>query len=150
MSAPLLVYGTAVAIEGGGVLLRGPSGAGKSDLALRLIDQGARLVADDRVFVRREGERLLLRAPAATKGLIEIRGLGILRLEAVEEAPLVLLVDLVAAEAIERLPREQSENLLGLPLPLLALAPFEPSAAAKLRLARRAYAAPSNGAIMVG
>jgi len=48
-AAPILVHATAIAIDGRAVLLRGPSGAGKSDLALRLIDAGARLVADDQV-----------------------------------------------------------------------------------------------------
>ncbi|RME65602.1 MAG: aldolase, partial [Alphaproteobacteria bacterium] len=41
------VHGTCVAIDGAGVLILGPSGAGKSDFALRLIDEGAVLVADD-------------------------------------------------------------------------------------------------------
>lgn len=141
MVEPLLVHGTAVAIDGGAVLIRGPSGAGKSDLAVRLIDRGARLVADDQALVRREGDELRVRAPAAIRGLIEIRGLGILRLEALEEAPLVLVVDLVAPDAVERLPEGRSESLFGLSLPRIALAPFEASAAAKVRLARRAFAA---------
>ncbi len=141
MVEPLLVHGTAVAIDGGAVLIRGPSGAGKSDLAVRLIDRGARLVADDQALVRREGDELLVRAPETIRGLIEIRGLGILRLEALEEAPLVLVVDLVAPDAVERLPERRSESLFGLSLPLIALAPFEASAAAKVRLARRAFAA---------
>jgi HPr kinase/phosphorylase len=149
MSEPLLVHGTAVAIDGGAVLIRGPSGAGKSDLALRLIDAGAALLADDQALLRREGKRVLVRAPPAIAGLIEVRGLGVLRLDAIEEAPLSLVVDLVAPEAVERLPPTRSESILGLSLPLIALAPFEASAAAKLRLARRAFAALSAPAIMV-
>jgi serine kinase of HPr protein (carbohydrate metabolism regulator) len=149
MTEPLLVHGTAVAIDGAAVLMRGPSGAGKSDLALRLIDGGAHLIADDQTLIRREGERVLVRAPPAIRGLIEIRGLGILSLDAVEEAPLLLLVDLVAPQEIERLPARRSESILGVPLPLVALAPFEASAAAKLRLARRAVAALSPPAIII-
>ena len=82
MSASILLHATAVAIDGRAVLLRGPSGSGKSDLALRLIDAGARLVADDQSELSRRGDVLMVRAPATIAGLIEVRGLGILRLDA--------------------------------------------------------------------
>ena len=71
VSETLFVHATAVAIDGEAVLLRGPSGAGKSDLALRLIDGGGALVADDQTLLRRVGERVLVRAPPAIAGLIE-------------------------------------------------------------------------------
>jgi serine kinase of HPr protein (carbohydrate metabolism regulator) len=135
VSEGVLVHATAVAIEGAAVLLRGPPGAGKSDLALRLIEAGAGLVADDQVELRRAGGEVLARAPAAITGLIEVRGVGIIRMEPVGEAPLALLVDLVAPDAIERLPEDRAEDVLGLPIPVVALAPFEASAPAKLRLA---------------
>lgn len=135
MSEPLLVHGTAVAIDGAAVLLRGPSGAGKSDLGLRLIDAGARLVADDQSELRRVGDTIVVRAPAPIAGLIEIRGVGILQFDAQAEAPLVLIVDLTAPEALERLPERQNETILGLAVPVMSVAPFEVSAAAKLRLA---------------
>ena len=80
----LLVHGTVVAIEGEAMLLRGPPGAGKSDLALRLIDGGARLVADDQALLRRADNQVLARAPAAIAGLIEVRGVGILRVDPAE------------------------------------------------------------------
>lgn len=140
MPKTLLVHATTVAIGGRAVLLRGPSGSGKSDLALRLIDAGARLVADDRSELRREGDAILVRAPAAIAGLVEARGIGILRVDAVALARLSLIVDLVAPEAIERLPEPQSETILGLSIPLVALAPFEASAVAKLRFALDALA----------
>ena len=136
----LLVHGTAVAIEGDAVLLRGPPGAGKSDLALRLIEDGARLLADDQALLQRADDRVLVRAPAEIAGLIEVRGVGILRVDPVDEAPLALIVDLVPAAAVERLPDNRFEAVLGLAIPVIALAPFEASAAAKLRLARRALA----------
>lgn len=144
----MLVHATAVAIEGEALLLRGPSGAGKSDLALRLLEGGARLVADDQSEVSRRGDRLWVRPPAALAGLIEVRGLGILRLEALAEAPLALVVDLVPPEAVERLPQAAVENLLGVAVRRLALAPFEASAAAKLRFARRAFAPAGPHAIL--
>lgn len=140
MIGTLLVHGTAVAIEGDAVLLRGPSGAGKSDLALRLIDAGARLLTDDQALLLRQDHRVVVRAPAAIAGLLEVRGIGILRLDPVEEAPLAMLVDLVSGSTVERLPEGRFEKVLGLAIPLIALAPFEASAAAKLRLAHRAFA----------
>ena len=130
----ILVHGTTVAVAGRGVLIRGASGRGKSDLALRLIDGGARLVADDQTRLARRGDHLLADAPAPIAGLIEARGLGILRLPH-GPAPLALVVDLVADPAeIERLPAPETAEWLGVTLPRLRLAGFEASAAAKVRL----------------
>lgn len=134
------IHATAVAFGGDGILLRGPSGSGKSDLALRLIDEGARLVADDQTELERVAAGLEMRAPATIAGRIEVRGLGILRVPALAAAPLRLVVDLVAPEAIERLPEPQFCTLLDVVVPLLRLAPFAASATAKLRLALRANA----------
>jgi HPr kinase/phosphorylase len=136
---PILVHGTAIVIESKAVLLRGRPGAGKSDLALRLIDGGARLVADDQAELWRVGEHILVRAPASIVGLLEVRGIGIVRVDAVAEAPLALLVDLVAPAEMERLPETRFEDVLGLGIPLIALAALEASAAAKVRLAAREF-----------
>ena len=126
------------------VLLRGPSGAGKSDLALRLIEAGGRLVADDQTRIARYGEVLIASAPAALAGLLEVRGVGIVKLalgQLLSKAPLSLIVDLVPPDGIERLPERAEEALLDVSLPVLALAPFEASAPAKLRLALAQIAA---------
>ncbi len=131
------IHGTAVGIDGAGILLRGPSGAGKSDLALRLIDAGAALVADDRVVLARDGDAVLASAPETIAGRLEVRGLGIVRLPAAAPAPLRLVVDLVAPGDVERLPKAGETVLLGVALPVLNLAPFEASAPAKVRLALR-------------
>ncbi len=138
-----LVHATCVAFRRRGrswraVLLRGPSGAGKSDLALRLIESGARLVADDQTELVRRGKSVIATAPARIAGLIEARGVGIVKLardQLVARAPVVLLVDLASPERIERLPESAREPLLGVALPVLMLAPFEASASAKLSLA---------------
>jgi len=143
----LLVHGTAVAIDGQAVLLRGPSGAGKSDLALRLIDGGADLIADDQALLQRNGAQVMVRAPDIIAGMIEIRGVGIVRVDAVAGA-LALIVDLLPSDEIERLPEPRFETVLGVAVPLIALAPFEASAAAKLRLILRALAAGSLPAII--
>ena len=137
----VLVHATAVAIEGEAILLRGPPGAGKSDLALRLIDAGARLVADDQTRLHRAGGQIFVSAPAEISGLMEVRGIGILRIDALERAPLALLVDLVPPSEIERLPETRAEEILGISLPSIASTPFEASAAAKLRFALRALQA---------
>ena len=131
----LCVHGTSVALGRDGILLRGPSGSGKSDLALRLIDSGAILVADDQTELRRRNGRLEMRAPATLEGLIEVRGVGIVRLPSVQDVALRLVVDLVRPQAVERLPEPRFAELDGVSIPLLELAPFEASAAAKLRMA---------------
>jgi HPr kinase/phosphorylase len=149
----MLVHATCVALRPLGkssgrawraVLLRGPSGAGKSDLALRLIEAGGRLIADDQTRIARRGKAVLASAPAALAGLMEVRGVGILKLgrsQLLSQAPLSLIADLVPPDRIDRLPEPALEELLGVALPLLALAPFEASAPAKLRLALARIAA---------
>lgn len=136
----MMVHGACVMIAGIGVLLRGASGRGKSDLALRLIDEGAVLVADDQVALIRDGDAVMASAPDALAGLLEARGVGLLRLPAVPAARLALVVDLVDAADVERLPDPDSAVMLDVALPRIVLAPFEASAAAKLRLAARAAA----------
>jgi serine kinase of HPr protein (carbohydrate metabolism regulator) len=137
------VHATCVALQASGrqwrgVLLRGPSGAGKSDLALRLIDAGAKLVADDQTALFRRGRSLIAAPPGTISGLMEVRGLGIVQVGRSRQrarVPVALLVDLVTPEKIERMPEPAREDVLGVDLPVIALAPFEASASAKLRLA---------------
>ena len=127
------IHATAVAVGNDGLLLRGPPGSGKSDLALRLIDGGALLVADDRVDLSLEAGELMASAPAALAGLLEVRGVGILRLPARPSVRVSALVDLVAFPDIERLPDACWETILGRVVRRFLLAAFEASAAAKLR-----------------
>jgi len=140
----IMAHATCVAFEGKGVLLRGPSGCGKSDLALRAIAEGARLIADDYVELDLTDGEVVATAPQALGGMIEIRGLGLLRIEAQTRAPVALVVDLVAPETIERLPEERRCELLGSSIPWIALAPFEASAVAKVRYALLAAADPGR------
>jgi serine kinase of HPr protein (carbohydrate metabolism regulator) len=132
------LHGTCVELRGAGVLLLGPPGCGKSDLALRLIDAGARLVADDLVELHRRGRGLIAAlpgaVPAALRGRLEVRGVGILPVPARRKSPLRLVVELVRPSEVERLPAPATKRLLGIDVPCLRLAPFEASAAAKLRL----------------
>ncbi|MBF0166404.1 MAG: HPr kinase/phosphatase C-terminal domain-containing protein [Alphaproteobacteria bacterium] len=130
-----LVHATAVALDGQGVLLLGPSGSGKSDLALRLIDAGALLISDDQVELSMQGDQVVAAPPAPIAGLIEARGIGLVRLPYLARAVMVLAVELVAAPLIERLPDPATWTGGGVTLPLLKLDPFAASAPAKLRLA---------------
>ena len=130
-----LVHGTTVEIAGQGVLLRGPSGSGKSDLALRLMDGGAQLVADDQTALSPSGGRVVARARDTIAGLLEVRGLGIVQVAHCAWAPLALVVDLVSEDLMERLPEPRQVEFLGFSVPCLTLAPFQASAAAKVRLA---------------
>ena len=129
------IHGTCVIIGGIGVLFSGPPGSGKSDLALRLIDVGATLVADDRVNLRQRDGSIIMSAPAEISGLLEVRGLGILGFEAAAEARLGLAVDLVARDIIDRMPEPETRSYLGIPITLIRQHPFDISAAAKVRLA---------------
>lgn len=127
------LHGTAVSLQGAAVLLTGPPGAGKSDLALRLIDRGALLVADDQVEILRCETGLLASPPPAIAGKLEVRGLGIERLPFAGSVPLILLLDLAARP--ERLPTASFRDISGLSMPLLALSPFEASAPLKVERA---------------
>jgi HPr kinase/phosphorylase len=135
-----------------GILVRGPSGSGKSDLALRLISQplmfpvgltGAppepwhgRLVADDQVLLRVANNRLLASAPATLSGKLEVRGLGILELAPVAEVAVSLVIDLVSADRIDRLPQENRTSMINdFSIPNIELFPYEASAPLKVALA---------------
>lgn len=140
------VHATCVAIDdgpfpgGSGVLLRGPSGVGKSDLALRLIDEGARLVADDQVIVARQKRFLTAHPPAALAGLIEIRGIGPVRMPHQPGSRVALVADLGSRAAIERLPEPGCVELAGVEVHLISLDPEAPSATARLRAVLKALA----------
>lgn len=98
-------------------LLLGRSGSGKSALALDLIARGALLVSDDLTKVERRGEALVASCPRpAMAGLIEARGIGLLRAPHLAAAPVALLVDLDAPEQ-DRLPPPRRARLLGLERP---------------------------------
>lgn len=133
-----LIHATCVAIDGAGVLLRGASGAGKSDLALRLIDAGAALVADDYCEAAPTGGELRVAAPPEIAGKLEVRGFGIVKLAPLSRASLRLVVDLGPENEIERLPTKTTCEIEGVTLPWMAVDPFTASAAAKVRLALRA------------
>lgn len=131
------IRGSCVAIDGDGVLIRGPSGAGKSDLALRLIEDGAVLVSDDYTQVTSRDGSLAASPPATIRGMLEVRGLGIMTMDVQAPVRLTAVVDLVQAREVSRLPEPDSVDVLGVALPRFRLAALEASAPAKVRLAVR-------------
>lgn len=128
------IHASCVAVENRGLLLLGPSGRGKSDLALRLIDRGARLVADDRCDIWFDQGRLWCAPPEVLAGKLEVRGLGILDRPWTAPVPLALAVRL--ADRYERMPPADAvERIAGHDLPAVLLSAFEGSAPIKVLLA---------------
>ena len=145
MIAPRLssetVHASTVAIGGRAVLITGPSGSGKSDLALRLLDRGFILVSDDQTLVSRDGDRLLASAPATIAGKLEVRGIGIVEVETVQDVHLALAVELRGD--FERMPEDSRERpLLGLTLPLISIDAMTASAPSKVALALDRFGLP--------
>jgi len=128
------VPGTCIEVEGLGVIFRGPSGIGKSDLALRLIDSGACLIADDFTELAIENGILIARAPKTIRHLLEVRGIGILNSGSALQVKLGVIIDLVKPEQVERRPEDQSVEILGKHIPLFHLFPLEASGPIKVRL----------------
>lgn len=134
-AASTTVHASAVLVGARAVLIRGASGSGKSRLAFDLIQAGragtlcfARLVADDRVHLEAAGGRLLARPAEQLAGLLEVRGVGLLRLEHEASAVIRLVIDLAADDAI-RLPdaAQRKTEIAGITLPRLAVARDAPA-----------------------
>ena len=141
------LHASCASVDGCGVLLLGPPGTGKSSLVLRLIDQPgtgiggklrmARLVADDQVVIRRSGNQLTASAPPVLAGKLEIRGLGIVDIDFCPSVNLVLVVKLMSADDIDRMPEPDAcrTDLLGVELSLLHVDGNDPAGPARIRAA---------------
>ncbi|MDD9900413.1 MAG: HPr kinase/phosphatase C-terminal domain-containing protein [Alphaproteobacteria bacterium] len=122
----MTVHATCIAMENGkhvtGVLLRGTAGSGKSDTAFRLIEtHGFKLVSDDQVIIQSRGDTLYASPAENIAGMMEVRGLGLLRYPLVFSAPLRLVVDLVPRENVPRLPDVLKTDFMEKTLPYVQL-----------------------------
>jgi HPr kinase/phosphorylase len=104
------MHGSCISRHEDAILLVGPPASGKSDLVLRLLARGFQLVADDQVDIL-DG---IASSPAALAGLLEVRGLGIVRLPYRVEARLALIVELGMPS--DRLPMPRHHPDLDLPI----------------------------------
>ncbi len=138
MPAKIILHGTAVTIRGSdfpasAVLLRGFSGRGKSDLAVRLIHAGATLICDDQVSCkRRQDDKIMVEPVASISGLLEVRGIGLLKYPVASPTQLRLVVDLVPREEVPRLPDQETVDILGVAITALKLHAFDASTPAKI------------------
>lgn len=129
----VLQHATCVAWQGRGILIMGAAGTGKSSLALRLIDRGAMLVADDYALLKRGPEGLVATPPGQIAGLIEVRGLGIFSLPYRRRATVALAVRLGAED--ERLPEPKEWEMLGVSVPLIVLDALRDDSPLKVEMA---------------
>lgn len=138
------IHASAVVVGDRGILIRGPSGSGKSSLALGLIDDTrleARLLADDRLVLVDGPDGLVARTPRRLEGLLEVRGVGIVRMANVNEAKIALVVDLLSPEDCPRYPDfgERNTTLMGHLLPCLKLPIGIADGVTRIRIALREW-----------
>lgn len=125
---------TCVSIAGRGLLIEGPAGSGKSSLALALIDRGAVLVGDDGVMVEQEAGRLIARPHPATRGLLEIRNLGIVSMPVCDRTAIALLIRL-DTEAPRYVEAPGAQDIEGVVIPAIGLWPDSQVLALKAEMA---------------
>lgn len=134
-----LLHASAVALDGAAIMLRGPSGSGKSTICLALIEHyGAQLIADDRLYADTDADTVMLRPHDGLAGLIEMRGLGVLRMAHLPTARLALVVELVAADAVPRIAPMATTEIAGCAIALLRLHGHDPYTPLKIHRAAAA------------
>ena len=127
------VHSSAIVLEDNGVLIVGDSGSGKSDLALRLIDSGATLISDDITICEKKNDIIYLSAPAETKGLLEVREVGIITVPFVEKIILKMIVKLEEGD-LQRMPCKNTQKILGQKIPTVIINGRNSSSVAKVKV----------------
>lgn len=127
------IQAACVAVDGRGVLIEGRDGDARSDLALRMIDRGAVLVADAQTVCTRRGRELLASTTSGAEGRMDVRGLGRIEMPCADSAPVALAV--VLLDAGPRFPEDKrTRTIAGVEVPVLALAAVDPAAPIKAEL----------------
>jgi serine kinase of HPr protein (carbohydrate metabolism regulator) len=134
---PDTIHASAALFAGQGVLILGASGSGKSSLLLALLAAGGTLVADDRVITAVVDCRLVASPPDSLAGLMEVRGVGIVRRPFVASVAIDLAVELRAAAECPRLPDGDDARIViaGIALPRVFVASGAPDGAARVAAA---------------
>lgn len=128
------IYATAIAINGNGIIITGHSGAGKSDLTMRLIDRGAQLIADDQIIINGPVNKPILCQTAHHINAIELRGVGIISMDCVNNVALKLAV--ILDDNYERSPKPFPLRDYGdYHIPTVKISAWELSAPIKVEMA---------------
>lgn len=136
----MLIQASAVEIDGRALIFEGPPGSGKSSLALSLIDRGATLIGDDGVMLEQDGQHVTASPPPNTKGLLEIRGVGLVKLPTCNAAPVALILSLVGEGHAERLPGMLVDReYFGIKIPILPFVPGTKAPAVRTEWALREH-----------
>ena len=129
----MLFHASCIRFMNTGILICGQSGMGKSDLCLRLIEYGAKLVADDQTHVDRINNKLIASCPENIQGLLEVRGIGIVTAPFIPTTEIHLKLSLQTEEKIDRMPSAKTDVIEGISIPVLTINAFENSAVLKVK-----------------
>ncbi len=117
-----IIQGTGVCFDNVGLLIMGAPGVGKTSLALALIDAGGVLVGDDGVCVTVENDVAVMSPVSTTRGMIEVRQVGIVSGMPVAERQKIDVVIRLETCDLPRLPDKLTmETVAGVRVPSFSL-----------------------------